>query len=171
MSVTAPPPPPSRPAPAPVRTRPLAVRQRWREDHELRRQVISFGLIGIGCTIAFAVLYSLLRQTLAPFAANGIALLATMGINFAANRAHTFRGHTGSLRSQLGGYLVAYLIGFAASTGVLYLLLAAFDHPHGLLDTMIALVSSLIATVVRFVLMRTWVFRPMPPRAEGTYGP
>jgi putative flippase GtrA len=84
-----------------------------------------------------------------------------MGVNFALNRAHTFRGHHGTLASQLGGYVVAYLIGYAASTGVLYLLLAALGHPHGRLDTLAALAAGLVATVVRFVLMRSWVFRPL----------
>ncbi|HEX4109191.1 MAG TPA: GtrA family protein [Solirubrobacteraceae bacterium] len=144
------------PAPAEPRARGL---DRYLQDTEFRRQVISFAVIGVGCTIAFAILYSILRHSMAPFAANGLALLATMGINFALNRAHTFRGHEGTLRSQAGGYLVAYLIGYGASTALLYALLAAMNHPHGMLDTLCALVSGLLATAVRFVLMRAWVFK------------
>jgi putative flippase GtrA len=151
---------PPRAAPAPS-GRVAGMLARARQDTELRRQVISFAIIGIGCTIAFAIIYYLLRKGMAPFAANGIALLATMGVNFVLNRAHTFRGHPGTLRSQAGGYLVAYLIGYAASTGLLYLMLDALDHPHGLVDTLCALASGLLATAVRFVLMRSWVFRPV----------
>lgn len=126
----------------------------------LPAELRSFVLIGIGCTAAFAVLYAALRGAgMGPLAANGTALLATMGINFAANRTLTFRAAGGPLARQFAGYVAAYLLGLGASTVVLAGLLGLLGHPRGLLDTAAAVAAGLAATAVRFVLMRAYVFR------------
>ena len=123
-------------------------------------QVRSFVIIGVLCTLAYAVLYALLRGAgLAPLAANAVALASTMGANFVANRQLTFRAGHEPWLPQLAGYTVAYALGVAASSVALLLLQAALGHPDGLLDTTVAVVSGLAATAVRFVLMRRWVFR------------
>lgn len=126
----------------------------------LRGQLVSFALIGLGCTAAFAVLYALLRAGgLAPLAANAAALGLTMGVNFAANRRFTFAATEGPILRQLGGYVVAYGVGLAASSAGLVVLTALLHHPTGLLDVVTAVAAGLLATAVRFVLMRRWVFR------------
>jgi putative flippase GtrA len=123
-------------------------------------QLRSFVIIGVACTLAYAVLYALLRGAgLSPLAANAVALASTMGANFVANRHFTFQAAHEPLLPQLAGYAVAYVIGFAASSVVLLALQSALGHPDGLLDTAVAVVSGLAATAVRFVLMRGWVFR------------
>jgi putative flippase GtrA len=123
-------------------------------------QLRSFVIIGVACTLAYAVLYALLRSAgLSPLAANAVALASTMGANFVANRHFTFQAAHEPLLPQLAGYAVAYVIGFAASSVVLLALQSALGHPDGLLDTAVAVVSGLAATAVRFVLMRGWVFR------------
>jgi putative flippase GtrA len=126
---------------------------------ELARQLSSFAVIGVACTAAFAVLYSFLRGAgVAPLPANAVALLATMGANFAANRRHTFDARGGSVVHQFAGYAVAYALGLAASSAALTMLLPLLDHPRGALDTFAAFIAGLFATVVRFTLMRSWVF-------------
>jgi putative flippase GtrA len=126
----------------------------------LGTQLRSFVIIGVLCTLAFAILYALLRSAgLAPLAANAIALAATMGANFAANRHLTFQAAHEPWLPQLLSYAVAYALGVAASSAVLLALEAALGHPDGLLDTALAVVAGLAATAVRFVLMRGWVFR------------
>jgi putative flippase GtrA len=123
-------------------------------------QLRSFVIIGVACTLAYAVLYALLRNAgLSPLAANAAALASTMVANFVANRHFTFQAAHEPLLPQLAGYAVAYVIGFAASSVVLLALQSALGHPDGLLDTAVAVVSGLAATAVRFVLMRGWVFR------------
>jgi putative flippase GtrA len=123
-------------------------------------QLRSFVIIGVLCTLAFAILYALLRSAgLAPLLANALALAATMGANFAANRHLTFQAAHEPWLPQLLSYTVAYALGVAASSVVLLALEAALGHPDGLLDTAVAVVSGLAATAVRFVLMRGWVFR------------
>jgi putative flippase GtrA len=123
-------------------------------------QLRSFVLIGVLCTLAFAVLYALLRSAgMVALVANALALAVTMGFNFVANRHLTFRAAHEPWLPQLLGYAVAYALGVAASSVVLLVLQAALGHPDGLLDTTLAVVSGLAATAVRFVLMRGWVFR------------
>lgn len=136
-----------------------------RGSQRLRGELVSFALIGIACTAAYAVLYSLLRAGLGDLAANALALLLTMGVNFAANRRFTFKATGEPLARQLLGYVLAYAVGLAASTGALAALLVLLRHPHGLENTAAALAAGIAATLVRFVLMRGWVFRRQPQGA------
>jgi putative flippase GtrA len=118
-------------------------------------------VIGLLCTGAYAIAYTLLRHAgLAPMATNALSLTLTMGANFAANRRFSFRASDGPLGRQLATYAVAYVLGLAASAIVLAGLLAALGHPEGALDTAAGVAAGLAATVVRYALMRNWVFRP-----------
>lgn len=118
--------------------------------------------------MAFALLYSLLRGLGAtPLAANAIALLTTMGVNFAANRHLTFDAADGPLLRQLAQYTGAYVLGLSASSLILAAGLALLGHLHGILETGLALFAGLGATIVRFALMRTWVFDAAGRAADG----
>ncbi|HEX3563687.1 MAG TPA: GtrA family protein [Solirubrobacterales bacterium] len=137
-------------------------------DPVLGRQLRSFVAIGIACTVAFAALYSLLRGLgVAPLAANAVALLATMGANFAANRHLTFDAADGPVLRQLAQYTGAYVLGLGVSSLILAGGLALLGHPRGILDTALALTAGIGATVVRFALMRTWVFEGAVPGPDG----
>jgi 4-amino-4-deoxy-L-arabinose transferase-like glycosyltransferase len=122
-------------------------------------QLRSFVAIGLLCTAAYALLYSALRGAgMAALPANALSLTLTMGANFAANRRYSFKASDGPLGSQLASYTVAYLVGLAASSLTLAALLGAFGHPHGAADTAAALSAGLVATAIRYLLMRNWVF-------------
>jgi|tagenome__1003787_1003787.scaffolds.fasta_scaffold20966883_2 4-amino-4-deoxy-L-arabinose transferase-like glycosyltransferase len=124
-------------------------------------QLRSFVLIGLACTAAYALLYSMLRHAgMGAMAANAVSLTATMGANFAANRHYSFKASDGPLGTQLAGYAIAYLLGLAASSLALAVLLALLGHPTGAVDTFAAVFAGLAATGVRYVLMSGWVFRP-----------
>ena len=126
---------------------------------DLTHQLRSFAAIGIACTAAFAFLYAGLRDAGVPsLAANSLALATTMGINFTANRHLTFAAAGGDLRRQLASYALAYLLGLAASSAALTTALALLGHPSGPFDTAAAVAAGFVATAVRFVLMRSWVF-------------
>jgi putative flippase GtrA len=137
-------------------------------DPVLGQQLRSFVAIGIAYTVAFAALYSLLRGLgVAPLAANAVALLATMGANFAANRHLTFNAAAGPVLRQLAQYTGAYVLGLGVSSLILAGGLALLGHPRGILDTALALTAGIGATVVRFALMRTWVFEGAVPGPDG----
>jgi putative flippase GtrA len=137
-------------------TRAAAVRRALRAG--LGREVLTFGAIGVASTAAYAVIYLLLREAVAPTVANGTALLITAIGNTAANRRLTFgvRDRRSMVRDQVGG-LVALVIALAITTtaaGLLGLLAPAAGR---LLELTVLVAANALATVARFLLLRTWI--------------
>jgi putative flippase GtrA len=124
----------------------------------LVRQALRFGVIGGLSTLAYLVLFVLLRASTGAQAANLIALLVTAVANTAVNRRFTFgvRGD-GALRQQLQG-LVVFALGLGLTSGSLALLTATSAHPARAVEVVVLVAANLIATVLRFVLLRRWVF-------------
>jgi glycosyltransferase involved in cell wall biosynthesis len=120
-------------------------------------QGVRFSAIGILSTLAYLGLFLLLRP-LGPQPANLIALLVTAVANTAANRRFTFgvRGAVGAVRHQFEG-LVVFAIGLALTSGALAVLHWAAD-PSRMLELAVLVLANLAATVLRFVLLRNWVF-------------
>jgi putative flippase GtrA len=121
-------------------------------------RLTSFAMIGMTCTVAFTLLYSWLRTFGDPLEANAGALSLTMVFNFIANRRFTFNAHQQPVWPQLAGFLIVYLVGMGASTAALFVCLHVFSQPGPRLETFLALASGGVATVVRFVLLSSWVF-------------
>jgi len=131
----------------------------------LGRQLPRFAAIGVVSTLAYLVLYWLLRSQASAMVANAVALLASAVANTAANRRWTFgvRGGRARLRHHLEG-LAVFGLGLALTSGALWLLdLVAGDA--GRVAEMAALVTAnAAATLLRFILLRSWVFRPRRTR-------
>ena len=130
-------------------------------------QLVRFGCIGVVSTIAYLILFVALRGTLGAQPANFLALLLTAIGNTAANRRLTFgvsgRQHAG--RHQLQG-LVAFGICLALTSGSLVALHSADRAPSGPTELVVLVLSNLAATALRFVLLRSWVFRASRPAGE-----
>ncbi|MBV9447695.1 MAG: GtrA family protein [Streptosporangiaceae bacterium] len=129
-------------------------------------QIIRFAGIGILSTIAYVVLYLLLRGMLPDQAANAMSLLVTAIGNTAANRRMTFgiSGRSHAARHQAKG-LIAFVAGLVLTSGALFGLHALSAHPGRFIEVTVLIGANLLATVVRFILFRTWVFgapRPDP---------
>jgi putative flippase GtrA/glycosyltransferase involved in cell wall biosynthesis len=130
-------------------------------------QLARFVLVGVMCTVAYVLLYLLLRGSMDAQAANGISLLATAIANTALNRRLTFgiRGRRHATRHQVRG-LIAFGIGLALTSGGLAALHAATVSPSRATEVAVLIGANLAATAVRFVLYRRWVFggpaRPAP---------
>ncbi len=122
-------------------------------------QAIRFASIGVLSTIAYLVLFLLLRAPLGAQAANLAALLLTAVANTAANRRFTFGvvGADGVARHQAQG-LVVFGLGLALTSGSLALLAHAYADPPRLIEVTVLVAANLAATVLRFVLLRHWVF-------------
>jgi putative flippase GtrA len=120
-------------------------------------QGVRFSAIGILSTLAYLGLFLLLRP-LGPQSANLIALLVTAVANTAANRRFTFgvRGSVGAVRHQFEG-LVVFAVGLALTSGSLAVLHWVAD-PARVVELAILVLANLAATVLRFVLLRNWVF-------------
>ncbi len=123
-------------------------------------QVLRFGVIGALSTIAFAGLYLLLQSVLPAQVANFVALLATAVANTWANRAFTFgvRGRIGLARHHLQGLLV-FGLAWAITASSLALLHAELPTATAQTELVVLTVANLVGTVLRFVLLRVWVFR------------
>lgn len=124
----------------------------------LGMQLAMFALVGVGSTLAYALLYLLLRGPFPAFAANLLALLLTAVANTAANRRLTFgvRGRSGVLGHQLRGLLV-FAIGLGVTSGSLWLLQSTGADSRTA-EVVVLTVANLVVTVMRFVAMRSWVF-------------
>ncbi|MEV4160535.1 bifunctional glycosyltransferase family 2/GtrA family protein [Nonomuraea dietziae] len=132
--------------------------QQARLPKGMARQLPSFVVIGIVSTLSYLLLYSLLRLVAPAYAANAVALFVTAVANTAANRRFTFgvKGSAGAIRHQVEG-LVAFLVGLALTTGGLALLPSGAPH---WVELVAVIVANGLATLVRFLLLRVWVFNP-----------
>ncbi len=130
-------------------------------------QLARFAVIGVASTVAYLLLYLLLRDVLAAQAANAISLLVTAVANTTANRRFTFgiRGRTRAARHQVLG-LIAFAISLALSSGALDALHIFFPHAGRAVEAAALVVANVIATIVRFGLYRGWVFRGQPNGQE-----
>ena len=121
--------------------------------------VARFLAIGVVSTLAFALIYLALHPLLGAVLANIAGLAITAVGNTAANRAFTFgvRGREDLARHHLRGFAV-FLLTVAPSTGALGVLHGLDPSPARGVELAVLIASSLVATVTRYVAMRTWVF-------------
>jgi putative flippase GtrA len=124
----------------------------------LTGQLLRFAAVGFASTLAYLLLYAVLRTGLGPQWANFVALLVTAIANTAANRAFTFgiRGG-GAARDQAQG-LIVFLLALGVTSGALASLHRLDPHPARLTELTVLVAANLLATVLRFVLLRQWVF-------------
>jgi putative flippase GtrA len=118
-------------------------------------EVLRFAGIGVVSTLAYVALYAALRTTMAAQLANAVALLATGIANTAANRRLTFgvRGRTNALRHQMQG-LGVFAVALAVTSGSLATLHAISSRPPRALEIAVLVIANLVATALRFVLLR-----------------
>ncbi|MFI9328020.1 GtrA family protein [Kitasatospora sp. NPDC052868] len=131
-----------------------------RQRRALLRQLPSFLVIGVLSTLFYLGLFVLARWFTGAQAANLIALAVSAVANTAANRRFTFgiTGSEGALRHQLQG-AVAFLIGLGLSSGALALLDVFVPDASRPVELAGLIAANGLATVARFLLLKTWVFR------------
>ena len=122
-------------------------------------QVLRFGTVGVLSTLAYLLLFVALHPSLGGQVANLSALAVTAVANTAANRRYTFgvRGAEGAGRHQAQGLLVL-CAALALTSGSLALLHLLTD-PSRWLEATVLVFANLVATALRFVALRGWVFR------------
>jgi putative flippase GtrA len=136
----------------------------------LATPIARFAAVGVLSTVAYALLFLVLRAPLGPGGANALALALTAVANTAANRRLTFgvQGRAGLLRQHAAGAIVFGLtLGLTAGAlGVLHgLAPGASRH----VELAVLVVAGFAATITRYVALKTWVFatarhqRPVPP--------
>ena len=134
-------------------------------------QVVRFLAVGLLSTAAYALLYLLFSPVMSGFAANFLALLITAIANTAANRRFTFgvRGRSRVMLHQFQG-LIVFLMAWVITSGSLLELHAINPDASTTTDLIVLMFANLLATALRFVLLRVWVFRAhrSPAGAELT---
>jgi putative flippase GtrA len=124
-------------------------------------QVPRFAAVGVLCTLAYIVVYLALRGFMGAQAANALSLLLTAVGNTAANRRLTFglSGRAGAAVHHFRG-LIAFAACLALTAGALMCLPAASASPGRGAELAVLVAANLVATALRFVLYRGWVFAP-----------
>ena len=127
-------------------------------------QLLRFAMIGVASTLAYLLLYVLLRGELGAFGANLVALVVTAVANTAANRRLTFgvRGRAGATTHHLQGLLV-FGLGLALTNGALLALSTWLPNASQTVEIMALVAANALATLLRFVAFRSWIFRKHLP--------
>ena len=121
--------------------------------------VARFVSIGAVSTLAYALLYLLLRAPLGAGGANALALALTAVANTQANRRFTFqvRGRDGLIRQHAAGAVI-YLLALGLTAGALDVLGAVHPHPQRLLEAWRCRRATRWPRCIRYVALRSWVF-------------
>jgi putative flippase GtrA len=130
-------------------------------------QVPRFAAIGVLSTLAYIVVFLALRGFMGGQAANALSLLLTAVFNTAANRRLTFgvTGRAGAAAHHFRG-LIAFGVCLVLTSGALLALHAVSASPGRGAEIAVLVAANLVATALRFVLYRGWVFaepQPTPP--------
>jgi putative flippase GtrA len=138
------------------------------------RQLARFVAVGLASTLAYVLLYLALRSALPAQAANAVSLLVTAVANTAVNRRFTFgvHGMKHAVRHQFRG-LFAFGAGLLLTSGALIVLHAASARPARAAEVAVLVSANLVATILRYALYRSWVFRGRvaPPPAAPSAAP
>ena len=136
----------------------------------LARQLVRFGLVGVLSTVLFAVLFVVFRAGgLGPQLANAGALGLSTIVNTQVNRRHTFgiTGRSGAVQHQAQGFVILGLALVLTAGG-----LAGLHHwvpdPSRTAEIVTLTVANIMATLVKFLLFRGWVFRGQRPSSTPT---
>ncbi|MBA3743256.1 bifunctional glycosyltransferase family 2/GtrA family protein [Sporichthya sp.] len=126
----------------------------------LTRQLVRFAGVGVLSTLAYIVLFLGLHSPLGAQGANAAALLITAIGNTALNRRFTFgvRGRNRNALHQAQG-LIVFALALALTSGTLLALHTASDDPGRNLELAVTVAANAVATLMRFLLLRRWVFR------------
>ena len=135
-------------------------------------QLARFAVIGVVSTVAYLMLYIALRGSMAAPWANLLALLVCGVVNTAANRRITFgvRGRHRAARHQFQG-LIVFALGLGLTSGALGLLAMVAPGAGQVMEVTVLVLANAVATVLRFVLFRSWVFRSKTRRSASTREP
>jgi putative flippase GtrA len=130
-------------------------------------QVPRFAVIGVLSTLAYIVVFLALHGFMGAQAANALSLLLTAVFNTAANRRLTFgvTGRAGAAAHHFRG-LIAFGVCLVLTSGALLALHAVSASPGRGVEIAVLVAANLVATALRFVLYRGWVFaepQPTPP--------
>jgi putative flippase GtrA len=125
----------------------------------LTGQLVRFAAVGVFSTVMYLVLFLLLRNSAGSQGANFLSLLLTTITNTAVNRWFTFgvAGYQRMTRHQLQGLTVFALV-LGLTSGTLAVTHSLHSTPPAALELALLVALNVIATLLRFLVLRRWVF-------------
>jgi len=139
------------------------------EGSDLPASVAGFARVGLVSTVAYLVLFFALAGVMGRFGANALALVVCTAANTAVHRRYTFarRGEPSRRNLVLGGS-AALTTSLCATSLALALVDGVGVSPTWLVASALVLANG-VAALVRFVLLRGWMFRTArsPDEAAG----
>src|SRR6478752_2877227 len=129
-----------------------------RADGATVRQLVRYGVVGVLGTAVSALLYLVFRTWWDAVPANVAALVLSTVASTEANRRFTFPGMAADRRReyvQNAGTVAFYAV---YSSAVLLVLGAVVTDPTALQESSTVAMASVLGGVVRFVVLRNWVF-------------
>ncbi len=140
----------------------------WLDGHRAVREVGTFAAIGVASTLAYVVLYAVLRTWTPATTANALSLILTAVGNTAANRRLTFgvHGRDGIARDHAAG-LLAFGIALAITSGALLALDRTAPGASRAAELAVLVTANALATLVRFLLLRLAISSTARRGVEG----
>jgi putative flippase GtrA len=134
-------------------------------------QLLSFAGVGILSTLSYLLLFAAGWSVLGPWAANAAALAFCTLVNTLLHWSIGRRTAVSDGTERAGPHLLAvvaalYAVSLAATSAALAVVGWA-TTPSLVTDALAATAASCVAALVRFSLLRGWVFRPEQPPALG----
>jgi putative flippase GtrA len=129
-------------------------------DDDVTTQIVRFAGVGAASTVLHLSLFAAMDVAgLGSQLTNTLALLVATVFNTGANRRWTFgvRGPRSQWRHQTQGLFLTGLT-WAMTSGALALLATLPQEAPTWLSTAVVALANVVATVLRFVLMKWWVF-------------
>jgi putative flippase GtrA len=134
-------------------------------------EIARFALVGLASTLLYLLLFLGLRPFLSSLLANALALGLSAVANTAANRRFTFgrRGRQGLLLHH-GQALAVFGLCLGLTSGALLGLEALAPDAPRAVELAVLVLANGLATALRYVLLRLWVFGPTADPETG-HGP
>jgi glycosyltransferase involved in cell wall biosynthesis len=132
-------------------------------------ELTRFALVGVASTLLYLALFVGLREALPALAANAAALALSAVANTAANRRFTFGRRGGErLWTHHAQGLIVFGLCLGLTTGSLMALGALAPAASGAVEVAVLVAADAAATLLRYFLLRLWVFGPGAGAAAGT---
>lgn len=131
-------------------------------ERALLRQATSFAAMGLASSLLQGALYLAVRLFATASIAAAVSLVLSTVANTAANRALTFqvKDDTGRVRAQFLGLLLLGVTWAFQQAGLLVIEPLALSAN---LEAVAVVICGSLGGILRFILMRTWVFAPRRP--------
>lgn len=146
---------------------PISQRVAAEPERRVHHQFALYVLAGALATAAHAGLFLLMRDAFGAYPANLLSIVLTATANVEFHRYVTFRGKRSSPFRRIVAIAMTVVYDATYSTAGLLLLQLFVADPTATQQTATIVVAAAIGGLVRFMLLRSWVFTRVRSGADG----